>query len=138
MNRKKLKASLLSIIGNTSGERISEITNGANLVDGKETWEYAKNYKDNIEVMKKCCDAELKTMKAANSVPAPFYFERVIILSRKKKDYKQEIEYCEKYMEAVDQYYNNIDIYSAADVRKGSTYKSIVDRLSKARRLLNE
>ena len=80
----------------TSGELISEVTNGANLVDDKQTWEYALSHKDNLEYMKKCCDAEIEAMNDSDIVAAPYYFERLAILFRKEKDYEQEIMYCDK------------------------------------------
>ncbi|MFC1895154.1 hypothetical protein ACFL0Q_00615 [Thermodesulfobacteriota bacterium] len=88
----------------TAGELIAEVTGGANLVEGKQTWEYAKDKKHNIDYMKKCCDAELKTMKKTGLEPAPYYFLRVAILSRKEKNYQQEIDYCERYINAVEQW----------------------------------
>ncbi|MEL0631111.1 hypothetical protein V6256_16260, partial [Psychromonas aquatilis] len=39
----------------TSGERITVLTGGANLVDGKQTWDLAQDKKDDIECMKRCC-----------------------------------------------------------------------------------
>jgi hypothetical protein len=120
----------------TSGELIAEITGGANLVDGKQTWEYAEDQKNDIEIMKKCCDAELETMEKAGIVPAPYYFERVAILSRKEKNYKQEIMYCERYINAVENYYQKNLTEHFADVRQGSRYKSILNRLIKAKELL--
>nr|MDU9043250.1 hypothetical protein [Candidatus Electrothrix aestuarii] len=51
--------------------------------------------------MKKCCDAELRTMEKTGLAPAPYYFERVAILSRKEKNYQQEIDYCELYITMV-------------------------------------
>ena len=126
------------ILGKTSGEIISELTNGANLVEGEQTWEYSESYKDDIEMMKRCCAAELKTMKAANIVPAPFYFYRVAVLSRKIKNYEQEVTYCETYIKAVEEFYANLNSPNIADVRKGPRYKSIVDRLPKAKELLNK
>ena len=89
----------------TSGELIAEVTEDANLVEGKQTWEYAEEKKLNIEYMKKCCEAELKTREKAGLVPAPYYFERVAILSRKEKDYQQEVAYCEKYIALVEDFY---------------------------------
>lgn len=120
----------------TSGELIAEITDGANLVDGKQTWEYAETHKSDIDQMKRCCEAELKTMSSAGIVPAPFYFERVAILSRKQKDYRQEIEYCERYIQAVEAFYHTSGHEDHADVRKGPRYKAILDRLPKAKELL--
>jgi len=59
----------------TSNELIAEVTEGANLVEGKQTWKYAEEKKHDIEYMIKCCHAELKTMEKAGLVPAPYYFE---------------------------------------------------------------
>ena len=119
------------------GEILSEETDGANLVDGKQTWEYAQK-KHDIEVMKKCCDAEIKTMEKANIVPAPYYFERVAILSRKEKKYQQEIDYCEMYLKIIDEFYRRPGAEEFADARKGPTYQSIKKRLSKAKELLKK
>lgn len=62
----KLKPSSAGKTGNllTSGELITHVAGGANLVDGKQTWQLTDR-KDDIETMKKCCDAELKTMQLA-------------------------------------------------------------------------
>ena len=120
----------------TSGELISEVTDGANLVEDKQTWKYAETHKDDIEYMKRCCDAELKTMASAGIVSAPYYFERVAILSRKQKNYRQEVEYCERYIQAVEEFYRAPGHEDHADVRKGPRYKAILDRLPKAKELL--
>jgi hypothetical protein len=120
-----------------SGELITEVTDGINLVEDKQTWEYAETHKDDIECMKRCCDAELKTMVSAGIVSAPYYFERVAILSRKQKNYRQEVEYCEQYVRAVEEFYSKPGNEGQADVRKGPRYKAIVERLSKAKNLLS-
>jgi hypothetical protein len=120
----------------TSGELIAEVTEGANLVEGKQTWEYAEEKKHDIEYMEKCCDAELKTMEKAGLVPAPYYFERVAILSMQEKDYQQEVDYCEKYIKIVEDFYKEHGTEGVADVRKGPTYQAIVKRLPKAKELL--
>ena len=120
----------------TSDELIAEVTCGANLVEGKQTWEYAETHKDDIEFMKRCCDAELKTMASAGLVSAPFYFERVAILSRKQKNYRQEVEYCERYIQAVEAFYQASGREDYADVRKGPRYQAILARLPKAKELL--
>lgn len=119
----------------TSGELIAEVTDGANLVDGKQTWELAEEKKHDIEAMKRCCDAELNTMDKAGMVPAPYYFERVAILSRKEKNFEQEIFYCAQYIEKVEDFYLKNGTAGIADVRKGPTYQAIVKRLQKAREL---
>ncbi|MDD4274280.1 MAG: hypothetical protein PHG14_11200 [Desulfobacter postgatei] len=120
----------------TSGELIAEVTDGANLVEGKQTWEYAEEKKHDLEYMKKCCDAELKTMEKADLVPAPYYFERVAILSRKEKNYQQEVDYCVGYINGVKSFYKKHGNKYGADVRKGPRYQAIVKRLPKAKQLL--
>jgi hypothetical protein len=120
----------------TSGELIAEVTDGANLVDGKQTWEYAEDRKHDLHYMKKCCDAELNTMNEADLVPAPYYFERVAILYRKERNYEQEVTYCEKYIEIVESYYQKNGTKGIADVRKGPRFQAIVKRLTKAKELL--
>ena len=119
----------------SGGDLIVESTGGACLVDGKQTWELAKTMKHDIDTMKRCCDAELKIMDKAGMVPAPYYFERVAILSRKEKNYEQEILYCEMYIEKVEAFYAKHGTSSIADVRKGPTYQAIAKRLPKAREL---
>jgi len=119
----------------TFGELVSEVTDGANLVNGKQTWELLDEFKNDVEVMKQCCDAELKTMGKANLVPAPYYFHRVAILSRKNKDYQQEIHYCELYINKVELFYSENKQKDLADVREGPTFKAICDRLPKAKSL---
>ena len=120
----------------TSGELIAEISDGANLVDGRQTWEFADEKKHDIEYMKRCCDSELKTMETVGLVAAPYYFERVAILSRKAKDYRQELRYCETYIRLVENYYAKHGAKGKADVRKGPTFQAIVARIPKARELL--
>ena len=119
----------------TSGEVIAEVTDGANLVNGKQTWELADEKKHDLEAMRNCCEAELKTLEKAGEVPSPFYFERVAILSRKEKNYEQEIFYCEQYIEKVEDFYAKNGTTGYADVRKGPRYKAIVKRLPKAKEL---
>lgn len=118
----------------TSSELIAQLTNDANLVDGKPTWEYAEEKKHDLEFMKRCCDAELLTMKKGGFVAAPYYFERVAILSRQIKNYEQEIAYCELYINEVESFYKTTDSANA-DVRNGARYKAIVKRLCKAKEL---
>ena len=120
----------------TSSKLIAELTDGANIVDGEQTWESADEKKHDIEYIKKCCDAELKTMEAAGIVAAPYYFERIAVLSRKAKNYRQEIHYCETYIRLVENYYAKHGTEGIADVRKGPRFQAIVARLPKARELL--
>ena len=119
----------------TSGELISELTDGANLVGGKQTWELADGKKHDIEYMKKCCDAELKTMETVGLVASPYYFERVAVLSRKEKNFRQEIQYCETYIRLVEDYYAKRGTEGITDVRKGPRFQAIIARTPKAREL---
>lgn len=121
-----------------SGELITELMKGENLVDGKQTWEHAEDKKHDLECMKKCCEAELKTMSKAGTVAAPYYFERVAILSRKANNYQQEVDYCELYINLVEEYYQKNGTKGIADVRKGPRYESIKKRLPKAKKLLEK
>ena len=84
----------------TGSELISDLTGGANMVGGAPMHEYADDRKHDLDFMKKCCDQILKS-STSRMMPAPFYFKRVAILSRKKKNYEQEILYCEKYIKLV-------------------------------------
>ena len=124
--------------GQTLGEAIAESTNGVNLVDGKQTWELAEDKKHELSTMLKCCDAELATYRKTGMVPAPFYFERVAILYRKQKNYSQEVNHCEKYIEVVGEYYNKNNLPQNEGVKMGPRYKAIVNRLSKAKELLSK
>jgi hypothetical protein len=135
-SKKKPKLTKPSGEVKTSGELIAEVTDGANLVEGKQTWEYAEEKKHDIEYMKRCCAAELRTMEKTGLVPAPYYFERVAILARKAKDYQQEVSICEQYIQAVERYYKMVKGQSVADIREGPRYKAIVKRLPKVKELL--
>lgn len=116
-----------------SGDCITQLAEGANLVDGKPTYHYAALDKDDLTTMLKCCEAELQTMEVAKVVAAPFYFERAAILLRKAKSYDQEIELCERYISAVDQCYSFSAKSYEADVRKGPRFLAIRKRVSKAK-----
>ena len=124
--------------GKTFGEAIAESTGGANLVDGKQTWELAESKRDDFEAMKKCCAAELVTYEKLRLVPAPYYFERVAILARKVKNFREEVAWCEKYIAVVADYYRKNNIPENQGVKMGPSYQAIVRRLPKARLLLGQ
>ncbi len=119
--------------GKTLGEAVAEATRGANLVDGKQTWELIAEWKHDIEAMKRCCAAEMETYAKTGLVPAPYYFERVAILARKLKNFDEEISYCETYIRLVDDYYCSNNLPANEGVKAGPRYRAIVKRLSKAR-----
>lgn len=118
-----------------SGDCITELAEGANLVESKQTWDLAGDGKNDLIAMLKCCEAELATMKRSNLVAAPFYFERAAILLRKVEQYAGEIEICESYINAIENHYSNSIRDDEADVRNGPRYLAIQLRLAKARAL---
>jgi len=122
--------------GTTIGEAIAKVTGGANLVDGKQTWELAKEAKQALMTMKKCCNAELATYRKTGLSPAPYYFERVAILSRREKNYAQEIEYCEKYIKVLEEYYRKRGLPDYDGLKLGGRDLAICKRLPKAKELL--
>jgi len=119
----------------SSGDYITQTSGGANLVEGKPTWQHAEASKDNLDVMLKCCEAELKTMETAEVVASPFFFQRAAILLRKGKQYDQEIAICERYVHAVEAYYSSVAKAYEADMRNGPGFKAIEARVTKARLL---
>jgi hypothetical protein len=121
--------------GKTLGEAVAEATGGANLVQGKQTWELVAEGKHDIEIMKRCCAAEMETYAKTGLFPAPYYFERVAVLARKLKDYDQEIMYCETYIRLVDEYYRSNNLPPDEGINASPTYQAIVERLAKARLL---
>ncbi|ABM96795.1 hypothetical protein [Methylibium petroleiphilum] len=129
---------LLSTTLQTSASQVDWVTQlagGANLVDGKPTWEHAETAKHDLNVMLRCCEAELETMQRTGLVAAPFYFERAAILLRKAKEFEREVIVCERYLRAVDAFYASAASSGHADVRKGPTCVAIQRRLVKAREL---
>lgn len=122
--------------GKTVGEAIADVSGAANLVDGKQAWELVADGKHDLEMMKRCCAAEIETYAKTGLVPAPYYFERVAILARKLKDYNQEIDYCETYLRLVDEYYRANNMPPNEGVKAGPRYQAIGKRLSKARILV--
>jgi len=132
---KEIFERMLTNPGKTFGEAIAESTDGANLVEGKQTWQLANDKKHDIEVMEKCCDAELATYEKIGLVPAPYYFERVAILARKLKNFEQKVAYCEKYIAVVEDYYRKNNTPDIEGVKMGPRYQAIVKRLPRARLL---
>lgn len=94
--------------------------------------------KHDIDAMIRCCEMELTKKRSAKDVPAPLVFERVAILSRKEKNYPQEIDYCERYIKMTEAFYKKHGTDGLTDVRKGAKHRAIVERLPKARALLEK
>lgn len=118
------------------GEAVAKITGGANLVDGKETWEYSGESKHDIEIMKRCCEAEIETMEKIGDWPAPFFFWRVAVLSSKEKNYQQEVDYLQTYVDILRRRYARKDMPLEHAVKKrvlSARVCDIYDRLPKAK-----
>lgn len=77
---------------------ISHVPTG---VDGTPTYDLAEQHKDDLEMMRRCCDAEMERYKSSGEPPAPFYFWRVAVLAKKIKDYALEVKICEEYLAVV-------------------------------------
>ena len=120
-------------IGRPWGEIVAEMTGGANLVDGKQTWELADEYKHDLPKMLDCCQAELRTMEQAGQIPAPFYFERAAILLRKAKEYKSEVKLIELYLSAIDAW-NQVN-GNCRPAGGGARHDKILQRYEKAKQL---
>lgn len=95
---------------------------------GKPTYYYAeKPHKDDINTMELCCEAEMRTAERhKNYFPAPFFFERVAILSRKRKDYAKEVAICEAFLKFA----------SGHSQMVGPRAQAVRNRLPKAKELL--
>ncbi|MDS6675157.1 hypothetical protein [Enterobacter hormaechei] len=125
-----------AFLGKSSGQLLTESTNGELLVDGTETYNLAQTHKNDLHTMMRCCDSELKKMDLVGLVAAPFYFERVAILARKDKNYSLEIEIIERYISSIGKFYNENGLQLGEGVMAGPRYKAIEGRLSKAHELL--
>ena len=122
----------------TIGEEFIEKTDGAYLVDGLPTYELAHAKKHDLDVMQRCCESEMRKMREENIVAAPFYFERVAILARKKKDYRLEVETITSYISAVREHYKKNGYPLDAGVMAGPRFSAIAARLTKAKSLLTK
>lgn len=120
-------------IGRSWGDVLAELTGGANLVDGRQTWELADEYKHDLSKMLECCRAELLTLERGGQLPAPFYFERAAILLRKAKQYQKEVQLVELYLAAADAW-KRADPLGKRTVLSARHLK-LEQRLDKARQL---
>lgn len=72
-------------------------------VNGVPTYELAATSKDDIQVMLKCCNAEMKRYKSSGEPPAPYCFWRLAVLAKKLKDYALEVNVCETYLTVTEE-----------------------------------
>ena len=123
-------------IGRPWGEIVSEMTGGANLVDGQQTWELADEFKHDLPKMLECCYAELRTMEQAGLIPAPFYFERAAILLRKAKQHESEVKLLDLYVSAISAW--NQANGNAKPMGAGKRHEKILQRYEKAKQLASK
>ena len=86
---KETEVDLSHFIGSSWGDVLAELTGGANLVDGRQTWELADEYKHDLAKMLECCRAELLTLERAGQLPAPFYYSELPFSSEKPSSIKR-------------------------------------------------
>ncbi|MGH8388161.1 MAG: hypothetical protein ACRESJ_22195 [Pseudomonas sp.] len=107
-------------------------------VDGIPTHELA-DQKYDIEAMLQCCYAEEASYWAQEEgsrlCAKPFFFERVAILSRKAKDFAQEVAICERWVSIISDYKSQpmVKKKRAALAHKGPRSIAIIARLKVAR-----
>ena len=84
------------LIGKTTGEIVTELTNGANLVNGKQTFDCIEEGKNDIDAMIDCCRVEI-AMHAMRGA-APYFFDRAALLLNKDGQYELAAKICEIYL----------------------------------------
>lgn len=109
-------------------------------------YDMALSHKDDIFLMLKICMDQINDMIENGSEPAPFYFERVAILARKRKDYQLEVNICNVYVNSIELLMdahkeNNTLLY--LEIKKGNInirarYDKILARFPKAKQLLEK
>lgn len=137
LNRRK-DISSSSLMNKTTGEIITELTDGQFLVNGKPVYEIAHAYKHDIEIMLLCCKSELNKMNTIGQVAAPFYFERAAILARKNKNYELEVDIIESYQSELNRFYRLNNLVIGSGVMAGPRFNAIVSRLEKSKKLLEK
>jgi hypothetical protein len=105
-------------------------------VDGRSICEWYLTHKNDLEMMRRCADAELARVrnpktKKDERFAAPGYFKRVAILSRKQGDYDQEVKYCQLYLDTLEAY-NKAMGFSGGD----RLTKEFEQRIRKAQELI--
>ncbi|MFU2207238.1 hypothetical protein [Solidesulfovibrio sp. C21] len=108
-------------------------------VDGIPVYEYAETHKHDFEIMYRCCIAVLKESCTSKTTPAPHYFWRCAVLSKKAKRYDIEVKVCESYLEFVDRYCSEMTAdgktlgKDCLDISQGPRVADMRKRLPKAR-----
>ena len=110
-NRQKTMGKINTIIEkmvNSSGMSISQIIERASLgmhtAIGNQKTELDKSNDHDLHEMVRRCREDIQASEDSGIMPSPRYFEQVAILSRKEKNYKNEIAICEMYIELINDY----------------------------------
>lgn len=85
-----------ALIGKTTGEIIAEMTNGASLVNGKQTFDCIDEGKNDIDTMIDCCRVELAMHNIRGA--APYFFDRAAMLLNKAGQFELAAKICEIYL----------------------------------------
>jgi len=99
---------ILEKIVNGSGMTISQIiemaTHDVRGAIGNQTTELDHSNDHDLHEVVRRCREDIQASEDSGIMPSPKYFEQVAILSRKEKNYKNEIAICEMYIELINQY----------------------------------
>lgn len=134
-----------SVVRRSASETLSTNSLGVQAnVNGSPTYALAESHRDNLEAMLACCRAETEnylSQRAGQRVsPAPFYFERAAILSRKAKKFEQEIEICQQWKALIDDYKSQPIVKNGLSTKTHLSTKSkaLINRITKAKELLRK
>lgn len=140
--RERVEAFAVSTNTMSSGDLITDICNGENLVNGKETYTYANSeHNKNLATMLACHKASLKESQLTGLGPAPYYAERVAMLLGQMKRFDDQIAFIKEFELFVENFYssrntfwqkNNSSDETFADIRRGGSYVKMLERLPKA------
>ena len=99
---------ILEKIVNGSGMTISQIiemaTHDVRGAMENSSTELDHSHDHDLQEMVRRCREDIQASEDSGIMPSPKYFEQVAILSRKEKNYQNEIAICEMYIELINQY----------------------------------
>ncbi|MFP5422650.1 MAG: hypothetical protein ACLGID_14435 [Gammaproteobacteria bacterium] len=123
---------------------IADLLGAQAKVGGVPTYELADSGRNDLETMLQCCDAEevnyLQQPFGDRLAPAPAYFLRVAILSRKAHDYAGEIAICNRWFALAKDYHSQPSVKAGRGCRinRGPGHDDMKKRLPKAKELLRK
>lgn len=119
-------------LGKTNGQLLAELTDGANLVGGRQTFECIEEGKNDIDTMLDCCRAELRQHATVGA--APYYFDRAAMLFNKAKQYELAAKICEVYLSLDHEEYFFANSPKVNSIRKRleKAQKALVKQIAQA------